>query len=53
VRNHVVWDGFRNRLARATIRMCAVLGRELGRECTPATGAPFTEAEKQVMATEE
>ena len=50
VRNHVVWDSFRERLTEAAIGMCAVLGRELGRECTPAEGPQFTDTERRTVA---
>ena len=48
VRNHVVWDRYRLGLADDAIRMCAVLAAELGVECTPSGGAPFTDAERRV-----
>ncbi len=48
VRNHVVWDRYRLRLTDDAIRMCAILAAELGMECTPSEGAPFTDAERRV-----
>lgn len=49
VRNHAVWDRFRLRLANDAIRMCAVLGHELGKQCTPAEGPAFTNDEKSIV----
>jgi hypothetical protein len=48
VRNHVVWDGFRQRLTDLAIAMCGELGRSLGRQCTPTKGPPLTRAERKI-----
>jgi hypothetical protein len=48
VRNHVVWDRYRQRLAEDAIRMCAVLGSEVGKKCTPSEGPPFTDNERHI-----
>ncbi len=48
VRNHAVWDRFRLHLAYDAIRMCAILGDELGKQCTPSEGPPFTNGEKSI-----
>jgi hypothetical protein len=49
-RNHIVWIGFHDQVVEAAIRMCGVLGRELGEACTPGSGPPLTPAEQRIAA---
>jgi hypothetical protein len=50
VRNQVVWTNFHQGLVDSAINMCAVVGHEIGKDCTPAGGPPFTDAERRIAA---
>lgn len=50
VGHHVSWDSFRHDLTKDAIRMCAVIGHALGKQCTPASGPPFTPAEERIVS---
>jgi hypothetical protein len=49
-RNHIAWVAFHEPVVESAIRMCAILGKLVGEQCTPSEGPPFTEAERRVAS---